>query len=147
MADRRPRPILMLAMAFALVPIACQGADRVPETVSIAEATRFLGTPLPAAAKDVRVAGEQGMDRLVLLRFDIDAAGADAFARSVAGGPLIAGRDPNLGYLGATTAWWVRDVPAGSAGAQATTGNQTVKLLSTPAEGGLRHIYVAAFSQ
>lgn len=143
----RLRFSLLPAAALALLPIACQGADRVPDTISIADATRFLGTPLPDGARDVRVGGQAGLDRLVLLRFETDDAGADAFARAATGAPLVAGRDPGLGYLGASTDWWLRRTPADFAGGQAMRGNRTIKLLATPGEPGRQVVYAAAFEQ
>lgn len=135
-----------LAIVAGLLLAACQERSAVPTQLPAAEAARFIGHALPSDATDVRAAGEAGVDRLVLVRFDASATSSAAFAQALVGG-AVPGSDPGLGYLGEGLDWWPAAPPAGSAGGEGRgEANRTIKLLVAPAAGDRRTVYVAAFS-
>lgn len=142
-----PRSTRIAAAALAATAlVACSEGPAMSDAPTAAQAAEFIGHDLPEGVRNVRTGGEAGMDRLVLVRFEIAAPAADAFARQVTGASPRAGADPGLGYLGEGLDWWPKTPPAGFAGAEGRSGNRTVKLLTAPGPGGLTSVWVAAFS-
>ncbi|MEH3143807.1 MAG: hypothetical protein PGN34_00240 [Methylobacterium frigidaeris] len=138
----RPRTPLVTATLAALWLAACG-----PDAVSIPEVEAFLAAPLPPGHRDLWMASETGIDRLVRLRFDAPEAEADAFARRLVPEGLAAGEDPGLGLLGAGARGWIADLPQGAVGGEARPRvDRVVKVVTAPAGPGLRRVWVAAFT-
>lgn len=117
-----------------------------PQSIATADAVRFLGHDLPHGATNVRAAGEDGLDRLVLLRFDAPAVEAGTFAKAMVG-HAAPGSDPGLGYLGDGLDWWPSSPAPGFAGGESDTGGRTTKLVTVPGPNGQRTVFVAAFTR
>lgn len=138
-----------LAIIVGVITLAaCQETSTVPTTIPIAAASEFIGRSLPTDAARTMAAGDSGLDRLVLMRFDASPIDATTFVTGLLGADATPGRDPGLGYLGAGLDWWPATPPAGSAGGETRTAtNRTIKLLVVPGPADRRTVYVAAFSQ
>lgn len=117
-------------------------------TITVDRAEAFMGVPVPESATHVRVSGEDGRDRLVLLSFEADEGVARAYAERMLGAATVAGRDPGMIYLGEGVSWWPRRLPPRGEGGEARRDdNRTIKLLLAPASNQKTQVFVAAFTQ
>lgn len=139
-----------MAAVPALLLLAACGDDQVASSAKpdLASVENFLGARLPDHARDIRTAGEQGIDSLVLLRLDAPAGEAAQFAERLLGTPPKAGVDPQLATFGSELDWWQPRPPAGSSGGTVTRSaqNRTYRVLVAPAGDGMARMWVAAFS-
>ncbi len=139
----------LLAAAALLLTGACGGDETMP-AIEIAEAETFIETRLPPGARAIRSAGEQGIDTLVLMRFDAPENEALVFAERLLGAPPRTGVDPQIGSMGSGVDWWIETPPAGALGGSATQNatNRTFRILIAPGAGDddTARVWLVAFS-
>lgn len=140
---------VLAALAPLLLLAACGETDLATRAEpDVAAVETFLGERLPAHARDIRTHGEQGIDGLVLLRFEAPSREAATFAEKLLGAPLKTGLNPQLGTFGTGLDWWIATPPAGSLGGSVThaSENRTFRVLVAPREGDTATLWLAAFS-
>jgi hypothetical protein len=137
---------LVAAIAAMMASASCQEPNSVPSPLAIADAAAFFGAPLPPGASGIQAAGEAGIDRLVLLRFEASDEAAQAYAKSLVGS-TTPGADPGLYDFGKGLDWWpTRAPPVFSGGERDVPGTRSTKVLLVPVGAGRSTLYVVAFT-
>lgn len=134
-------------IAFLFVILNC-GVGISNSGMSLKEVEVFIGAELPSAATDIHYKSEEGIDRIVYLRFQLPAEHVEQFLASINFNETLQASDqPFPATAGSDLEWWLKSRPKSFAGGSATSGNQVQEVLVDRSDPAVQTIYLRVYER
>lgn len=117
-------------------------------SMSLNEVEDFIGAELPSAATGIHYKSDEGIDRIVYLRFQLPGEDVEQFLASINfNETLQASSQPFPATAGSDLEWWLKNRPKSFAGGSTISGNQVQEVLVDRSDPAVQTIYLRVYER